>query len=471
VHRRLREEVYTFVSPLSKGDVRPDNRLAFVDHGLFTQHHAIGRNLVIQCVWVYEHPIDFDGVRRFHHNLGRGLLGRRIERSPLPFARHHWVLDHGPSDIDIDESARPRAELSDWADERSQLHIDPESGPGWHLGAVPLTDGSTAVSLVLSHYLIDGLGLVLSLINAVMGNTRNLGYPPPRSRPRLRALAQDARQTVRDAPEVARAFGVAAKLARRQRQDIAQSPASRPVALRGGNGGGDGDEAIVVPGITICVDLAHWDARAKALGGSSNTLCAGFVAKFGELIGRRRTGDGAVTLQLPMSERVEGDTRANAMSFARVSLDPTRLTTDLRDARAAIKQALKTLQETPDDSSQVAWLASFTPKRALRRMDEGVVADPDIPVFYSNLGDVGSIVDHLDGTAAEYCTARVTAQDETRQGLERMGGQMTVQSLRLPDSIVISVNAYQPSAENTKSALRKLAAHTLAEFDLTGKVD
>jgi hypothetical protein len=52
-----------------------------------------------------------------------------------------------------------------------------------------------------------------------------------------------------------------------------------------------------------------------------------------------------------------------------------------------------------------------------------------------------------------------------------MGGQMTVQSLRLPDSIVISVNAYQPGAENTKSALRKLAAHTLAEFDLTGKVD
>jgi hypothetical protein len=159
----------------SKGDARPDNRLAFVDHGLFTQHHAIGRNLVIQCVWVYEHAIDFDGVRRFHHNLGRGLLGRRIERSPLPFARHHWVLDRGPSDIDIDESARPRAELSDWADERAQLSIDPECGPAWHLGVVPLTDGSTAVSLVLSHYLLDGLGLVLALVEASMGNTRNLG--------------------------------------------------------------------------------------------------------------------------------------------------------------------------------------------------------------------------------------------------------------------------------------------------------
>jgi hypothetical protein len=104
-------------------------------------------------------------------------------------------------------------------------------------------------------------------------------------------------------------------------------------------------------------------------------------------------------------------------------------------------------------------------------MDAGVIADPDLPVFYSNLGDVGSVVNRLDGTAAEYVTARVTDQDETRQRLEQMGGQMTVQSLRLRDSIVISVNAYQPGAENTKSALRKLAEHTLAEFDLAGRID
>jgi hypothetical protein len=48
---------------------------------------------------------------------------------------------------------------------------------------------------------------------------------------------------------------------------------------------------------------------------------------------------------------------------------------------------------------------------------------------------------------------------------------MTVQSLRIPDAFVISVNAYQPGAENTKPALRELAAHTLAEFDLTAKIE
>src|SRR5437660_2245882 len=103
-------------------------------------------------------------------------------------------------------------------------------------------------------------------------------------------------------------------------------------------------------------------------------------------------------------------------------------------------------------------------------MAEGTVADPDQPVFYSNLGDLGALVSRIDGTEAEYATARVTAQGETRQSLERMGGQMTLQSMYLPSGFVLSVNAYQPGAENTKLALRELAARALAEFDLSGEI-
>ena len=280
-------------------------------------------------------------------------------------------------------------------------------------------------------------------------------------------MVQDARQTAQDAPEVARALVTVAKQARRRRRDIARSPASRPVAV----GGGDVDDAVVVPTVTIHVNLDDWDARAKALGGTSNTLVAGWAAKLGERMGRRRVGDGAVTLQLPISDRTEGDTRANAMSFATISVDPTRVTTDLRDARAAIKQALRTLRETPDDSLQLLWLAPFTPKRAWKRMVDAMPADPDLPVFCSNLGDLGSVFCRLDGTDSEFVMARVTAQRERRQWLERTGGQMILQSWLIRDKIRISVGAYQPGAENTKPALRELAARTLAEFDLTGEID
>jgi len=85
------------------------------------------------------------------------------------------------------------------------------------------------------------------------------------------------------------------------------------LALDGPGAAPDGDRHVPTagPGSTGGVDLADWVARGSALGGTRNTLGAGFAAKFGELIGRCRA-DGAVTLQLPVSERSEGDTRANA---------------------------------------------------------------------------------------------------------------------------------------------------------------
>jgi hypothetical protein len=450
-----------------------DNRLGYVDQGLFTGQRVTGPKQVMQVVAVYDHPIDFDGLRRFHRNLGHGLLGRRVERSPLPFARYRWVLDRGPSDIDIAEHPRPRAEVSDWADERSQVPVDPESGPTWHLGALPLTDGSTAVSLVISHYVLDGLGLVVSILDAIAGNTLDLGYPPPRSRTRLRAVVEDARQTARQAPEVARAIAAAAKQGRDHRQDIARSRASRLPTAREGATDTVADEIIVVPNVTVLVDLNDWDARAQALGGTSKTLVAGFVAKFGEHIGRRRTGDDTVTLQLPISTRAQGDTRANAVSFARVSVDTTRVTTDLRDLRAAIKEALGTLAETPDEASRLAPLTPFIPKRVLKRLGEleYTMLSENLPVLCSNLGEFGSVVCRLDGSDAEYVTGRLALQRLTRQWLERMGGLMTVQSWRLPDRIVITVGAYQPGAENTKPAMREIAARTLGEFNLTGEID
>jgi hypothetical protein len=228
---------------------------------------------------------------------------------------------------------------------------------------------------------------------------------------------------------------------------------------------------VVIPAVTINVGLETWDARAQALGGTSKTLVAALVAKFAEFIGRRRAGDGAVTLRLPISNRTDDDRRANAVSYMPVSVDPTRLTTDLTDLRAIINQALRALRETPDESLELASLTPFIPKRVLKRMNKTVVVDPEMSVFCSNLGDFGSFVCRLDGSDAEYVTGRLTTQDDTQERLEQIGGMMTVQSWRLPDHIVINIGAYQPGAENTKPALRELAARTLAEFGLTGEVD
>jgi hypothetical protein len=65
-----------------------DNRLTLWDEAMVRANRATGRVQMIQVVWVYEHPVNLDEVRRFHRNFGYGMAGRRVERSPLPFGRY-----------------------------------------------------------------------------------------------------------------------------------------------------------------------------------------------------------------------------------------------------------------------------------------------------------------------------------------------------------------------------------------------
>lgn len=459
-------------SGAATGAAQPDNRLDLMDEAFFAGHSAAGQKEVMHFAWVYDHAVDLDELRRVYRNLGDGLFGRRIERSPLPFGRSRWVAARETADIYVAERARPRAELTDWLDERSQIPVDPERGPGLHLGVLPLTDGGAVVTLVMSHYLLDGVGGVLTTIDAILDKKRDLGYPPPRSRTRLRALVQDAVETARETPKVGRAIVAAVEVARRSRQDAARSSAARPAVRRGGEAGAGGAELVIVPSATARVDAAAWDGRAQALGGTSNALAVGLTAKLGEYMGRRHD-DGTVTVQVVVNQRTEGDTRAVAVSSTRVSIDPSQTTTDLRDARTAIKQALKTHRETPDPAAPLAPLTPFTSKRAWKRLIDMAINDPDPPAVCSNLGDIGPVLTRLDGTQAEWVYARGTRQQVTRRSLEQMGGQLQVLCMLAPalGKVCIHVLAYQLGAENTKPALRELLARTLAEFDLTAEID
>lgn len=443
-----------------------DNRLAFMDQASFLGLRATGQGQTIQCVWVYRRPIDLDALRRFNRNLGCGLLGRRIERSPLPFARHRWVSCRAPLDIDVAECARPRGELSAWADERGQLPVDPERGPGWHLGVLPFTDGSAAISLAASHTVVDGGGFCLAVADAVRGDTRDLGYPRPASSTRRRAVIEDAHQTAQGVPEIVRTLRAAAKLARRRRREFTRARPSRPVEAVV-----DADEAVIVPAITIYVDVDDWDARAYSLGGNSNSLLAGFTAKLAEHAERQRRGDGAVNLSFPVSDREEDDVRANALAFAGVTVDPACVTTDLGSVRAAVKQTLKTLRETPDESLQLLPLTPLTPKRAVRRLAEVAFGYDELPVGCSNLGDIDPVVACPDGSEADQVFMRLVEQHTTRASLQRTRGILYVGSGRIVGKVFLTVAAYQPDRKNSKSDLRQLAARTLAEFELVGAID
>ncbi|CPR08340.1 Fatty acyl-AMP ligase FadD28 and polyketide synthase [Mycobacterium bohemicum DSM 44277] len=442
-----------------------DNRLAHMDQVSYLGLRALGYGALVQFSWIYNRPVDLDGLRRFHHNLGYGLLGRRVERSPIPFARDHWVVSRGPRDLDIAETPRPRGDVSAWTYERACKPIDPEYGPSWHLGVLPLDDGGSAVCLTASHTVADGLGFLLAITDAAKGRTRHLGYPPPGARTRRRAVLEDGRLTVASTPELARALRATLRVARKRRKDVTASFAS---GLPSRRGAGD-DEPVVVPSVSAYVDLAEWDARAKSLGGNSNTLFAGFAGRLGARAGRVGD-DGTVTLSLPISDRTENDTRGNAMVLPVASVDPTQLASDLSDMRVKAKQAFADLSDTSDDLLASMPLTALTPKWVARKAAGVGLGTARLPVGCSNLGAQDPAVNRPDGSDADYASGRLVEPGITRRTLERMGGQLFVVSGRLHGKFWISINRWLPGADNSLPALRSLLLDTLGEFELTAEI-
>lgn len=439
-----------------------DNVLASADQAVFVGERASGTNNLIQCVWIYDRAIDLDGLRRFHHHFGRGLLlSRRIQRSALPFGRHRWVASSGSPQIEIAASVRPRAEFDTWLREQANTPVDAEQGPGWHLRVLPFQDGGAGVSLVVSHSLVDGVGLCRALADAAQGTTAGVDWPAAGSRRRLRTLRADARQSIRDLPKIGGALKTAARLARRARFERA---GSRPTAQTSPNT--RPDEQVTVPVATIFIDPAQWDARARFLGGTSNSLLAGFAAKLAEQLGRLRPGDGAVTLSIAVNQRTDGDTRANALSHVGVTVDPATAATDLCQIRNSIKQALIARVLADPDREALLPLIPLLPLWLAKRMSVATGSPGKVTV--SHLGDIDPAVNRPDGTDADHSFARWTCLGLTRNILDRVGGVLALLSGRINGRIFISVSGYQPGQPNTTDHLRGAISHTLADFSLTG---
>jgi diacylglycerol O-acyltransferase / wax synthase len=447
-----------------------DNRLAFMDQASYLGLRATGQGQECQVTWVYNRAVDLDRLQRFSDNLAKGgLFGRRIERSPLPFGRHRWVTYAQSPVLDI-APARPRAELPAWLDQRGHRPIDPEYGPPWHLGVLPFTEGGAAVTLVVSHTLVDGLGLSQAIADAVNEATRDFGYPCPRSRERHRAVRQDAGSTMRDIPEVVGALRAAAKVAWRDRHELAKPRVPAPIyRIEIG-----GDQRLVVPSVTVHVDQSAWDDRVNLLGGTSNALFAAYSAKFAQRAGRvTNAGDGengTVTLSFPVSDRVTGDTRGNALSSIDVKVDPEPVTTDLTDIRRIIKSALTEHQSAPNEFLPLLPLTPFVPKRAAMGLAGAAFSYEQLPVGASNLGPMDPAIGRIDGADADYVSVRLVEQGVTRGHFERIGGQLMFVSGRIVDKVFITVVGYQIGVANSRQRLHDLAVQTLKDFDLTGTI-
>ena len=441
------------------------NVLDVVDQTMFDVGRATGSDSLLQCVWVYNRPIDIDGLRQFRDHLERGRLSRRIEQSPLPFGRRRWVAPDGSSDIEIVASARPREAFDAWLDEQANTPLDCEHGPEWHLATLPFTDGGTGVSLVISHCLVDGVGLWEAVAAAALGRDDPISWPAAGSRRRWRALHEDARQTARDIPAMGRAVVTAIRLARPKRNGAEAAP---PRATKSPALPAEADESITLPTATIFVDADEWDARAQSLGGTSNTLLVGLAARLAQRAGRV-AADGSVVVTVPVDERTAGDTRANAISGVRVTVDPAPATTDLSEIRAAVKQALIRHQEVPDPEQTLNVLVPLLSKRLLRAARGATRgAAPSNLVGASNVGVIDVAASQPDGTDADSFAMRIHHLGVTKATMHRYGGVQTLLSGTAQGQVFVSLVSCLPGRPNSNDGLRQDLSSALNDFSLTG---
>jgi diacylglycerol O-acyltransferase len=441
-----------------------DSTLALIDQASFLGLRALGHGPLIQYTWIYRDGVDLGALRRFRHNLAHGLLGRRIERSPLPFGRHRWVVWPGPADIHVAGTARSAGEITAWLDEQGSLPIDPEYGPSWRLAVQPLTEGGAAVTLAVSHTVGDGVGIALAVADAANGVTRDLGYPPPRTRTRGRALREDVGRLVRDLPDMGKALAAVVALARNNGFEASAAraaPGPRAVIPTA-------DRVVVLPSVTARVDIEQWDRRAAELHGTATSLAMGFTARLGRRLGWV-TPDGSVVLSVPVNERVEGDTRGNALTGVRLTVDPATVADDLGGLRAGLKTALSTLADARHELLAPLPLTPMVPCSLARRL-EGVVGGTAV-VGCSNLGNLDPAVNRPDGTDADFFAIRMAERITTGQ-LRRFGGTFfPVVFGRVHGSVFISVGFCDADGSTTHEQLAAVTGEVLDDFGLAGSIE
>lgn len=444
-----------------------DNVLGLFDQAFYTGEDVTGASGLLQCVWLYDHAVDLDGVRRFHRHLQRGRLSRCIERSPLPFGRHRWVSARRHTDLHIAEAPRARDEFDAWLAEQAGTPLDPEHGPAWHLAVLPFTDGGAGISLVISHSLTDGVGLCAALADATCGRDDPISWPEPGGRGRWQAIREDARQTLRDLPEVGRAIAMAVRMIRRGvgSANPGKSTGTSPGKPRARFSGPD--EIITPSTATVFVDGEAWDARAASLGGTPNSLLAALAARLGQRAGRVSTA-GVVAVGMPVNERTPDDTRANAVTNVDIPVDAALARIDLREIRSATKQAILRRDQNPDERWVLLPLVPLIPRWLLKRL-AGVAAGTPTGVVASNLGVVSPAVYRPDGTEAASFSVKSSCTGITKTLMYRTGGMMATLAGRVGGDIFVSVAAYQPGASNSAAQLRDDLTDTLGEFSLTAR--
>jgi diacylglycerol O-acyltransferase len=438
-----------------------DHVLSYIDQASFMGLRALGRGPVIEWSWVLDHPLHADDIEDFNHRLAQGPLGRLVQRSSVPGGRHRWVANRVPPPIVVATEAIGLEQLPQWRRSLLDLPVDPEHGPGWRLVAQPLVGGGTALALLVSHTIADGLGVVQALCEAAADMRPSHAYRPRSPRASWRNVVRDAGVSARSLPDTWKAIALLVRRARGLAAGVSSSvarsapPPSRETAL-------SADVSLV----QMVLDERACRSRASALGVPVNTLLAALAARLGFRLGRV-DADGRVKLVMPISDRTPGDLRANALRSITVMVDPVDCCARPQTLRSDLRSALDSLRTDGDDSPILA-LIPYVPLALARRL-EGMALGAGLTVGCSLLGELDPAVNRPCGTEAVRMHTSLLER-HTVADLDQLGGKLQFVAYRLAGTICIDVACWAPTVIASRDDLITMAERALGDVALTGAV-
>ena len=449
--------------------------IPWMDQAFFLGHEAAGHHAVSQLIWRYHSGVDVDGLQQFLGHLEHGLLSRLVQPAVLPMGRHQWVrVEPFQSTLAVHAPPIPPCDLRRWANEQVQLPLDPARGPGWRLTVQPFTDGATAVSLVVSHCLADGIATTMAVCDAVAGTRLTLPFPAPAPDRRLMRALAELRQCARDLP--AALVGLSRLVGTVRRAPRSATRATPRVVVVARTGADDGqppqheDGIVALPSVSFRADAAAWKAAARRRGVHRLTLLAALSAHLAVRL--ERVYDGTITLLIPVNIRKgRADLGANRVALATVIVPVVALQEPLAGFQATLNDAVSRAREDGDQTTALLPLVPFIPRRLVPSLSElALNSGSNRPVTFSHMGAVPDAMTRIDGTVAESLCFRGVARDMTADHLVRSGGAATMLSGVIGDQLLLNVMAYQPQLVTDSQRLEQIVAESLADIDLPDAV-
>lgn len=444
------------------------HRLAWLDQLAYELFQVTGRNQLMQCIWLYKRSVDLENLEQMVGRLSALSFNRLIEPSTLPLGRPRWVKPKVASEpLEKSSEILPRSKLLAWANQHARKPIDPVNGPAWRMAVNTFDDGTTAVSFVGSHLVLDGMGALRAIEAAANGQALPTPYLRQGTRGWFIGGLEDAKQIFADAPRTVAALSRVLKSSWQLMAIPARKTAERQNALK--------DKTLVeLPAVAVTIELQAWNDCARRLDGRNSAMLPGFIASLASNLGRCRPSDGKISLLVPFDKRRGlDDERALAIDFRTMIVDPKGLATDLRTMDGPLKAVLRSAKDHADAITPllpaIAWMPGSLTKAFVQQLFK---YDEELPVSCSYLGTLPDELACIDGSPCTHIFTRGVDVNVTDVDLERSKGHLVVVASRYGEHISLCIEAYQvDTSPTTTESLRQVTAQTLAEFGLSGVIE